>query len=133
MIDQKKVSVTKLPSFKREEKTPKKVDGKEVKVEVDAKQQQAESIELTAKALANANGVYEKERDGDFHVIGTLQKDTPTTITVKVPTGVKSYKKRKDFEYDDETNKAMLKGKMVRLEVKKNQMVESLEMDSQDQ
>jgi DNA-binding protein YbaB len=50
-----------------------------------------------------------------------------------VSSGKKNYKKSKDFEQDNDNMSGDSKNKVVRLEVKKNDEVESLEIDPEDQ
>ncbi|WP_244658330.1 hypothetical protein [Priestia megaterium] len=133
VIDDKKVKVPKSNSFKKEKDTPKTIDGKQVKVEVNAKNQSAENLELTALAKADSDGIYEKESDGDYSVIGKLISETDKDLTIEVSSGKKTYKKAKDFELDNDNVSGDSKNKIVRLEVKKNDEVESLEIDPEDQ
>ena len=133
VIDDKKVKVPKINAFKKEKGTPKNIDGKQVNVEINAKNQNAESLELTPQAKADSNGVYEKDTDGDYSIIGKLIDETDNDVTVEVSSGKKTYKKAKDFEQDDDNTSGDSKNKVVRLEVKKNDEVESLEVDPEDQ
>ncbi|WP_238158862.1 hypothetical protein [Priestia megaterium] len=133
VIDDKKVKIPKSNSFKKEKDTPKAIDGKQVKVEVNAKNQSAENLELTALAKADSDGIYEKESDGDYSVIGKLISETDKDLTIEVSSGKKTYKKSKDFELDNDNVSGDSKNKIVRLEVKKNDEVESLEIDPEDQ
>jgi len=133
VIDDKKVKVPKINAFKKEKGTPKNIDGKQVNVEINAKNQNAESLELTPQAKADSNGVYEKDTDGDYSIIGKLIDETDNDVTVEVSSGKKTYKKAKDFEQDDDNMPGDSKNKVVRLEVKKNDEVESLEVDPEDQ
>lgn len=133
VIDDKKVKVPKSDSFKKEKDTPKNIDGKQVSVEINAKNQNAESLELTPQAKADSNGIYEKDADGDYSVIGKLINETDNDVTIEVSSGKKTYKKSKDFEQDNDNMSGDSKNKVVRLEVKKNDEVESLEIDPEDQ
>jgi len=133
VIDDKQVKIPKRNSFEKEKDTPKNIDGKQVKVEINAKDQNAESLELTPLAKADSNGIYEKESDGDYSVIGKLTNETDKNLTIKVSSGEKTYKKAKDFELDNDNMSGDSKNKIVRLEVKKNDEVESLEIDPEDQ
>ncbi|MEI2342139.1 hypothetical protein V8V54_26895 [Priestia megaterium] len=133
VIDGEKVKVPKSKSFKKEEDTPKDIDGKQVNVEIDAKDNNAESLELTPQAKADSNGIYEKDADGDYSIIGKLINETDNDVTIEVSSGKKTYKKAKDFEQDDDNTSGDSKNKVVRLEVKKNDEVESLEVDPEDQ
>jgi len=133
VIDGKKIKVPKSNSFKKEKDTPKDIDGKQVNVEISAKNQNAESLELTPQAKADSNGVYEKDADGDYSIIGKLINETDNDVTVEVSSGKKTYKKSKDFEQDNDNMSGDSKNKVVRLEVKKNDEVESLEVDPEDQ
>ncbi|MBU8589722.1 hypothetical protein [Priestia megaterium] len=133
VIDDKKVKVPKSDSFKKEKDTPKNIDGKQVNVEINAKNQNAESLELTPQAKADSNGIYEKDVDGDYSVIGKLITETDNDVTIEVSSGKKNYKKSKDFEQDNDNMSGDSKNKVVRLEVKKNDEVESLEIDPEDQ
>jgi hypothetical protein len=133
VIDDKKVKVPKSDSFKKEKDTPKNIDGKQVNVEINAKNQNAESLELTPQAKADSNGIYEKDADGDYSVIGKLINETDNDVTIEVSSGKKNYKKSKDFEQDNDNMSGDSKNKVVRLEVKKNDEVESLEIDPEDQ
>jgi hypothetical protein len=133
VIDDKKVKVPKSDSFKKEKDTPKNIDGKQVNVEINAKNQNAESLELTPQAKADSNGIYEKDVDGDYSVIGKLINETDNDVTIEVSSGKKNYKKSKDFEQDNDNMSGDSKNKVVRLEVKKNDEVESLEIDPEDQ
>ncbi|MFE0565882.1 hypothetical protein ACFW1D_25745 [Priestia megaterium] len=133
VIDGKKIKVPKSNSFKKEKDTPKDIDGKQVNVEISAKNQNAESLELTPQAKADSNGVYEKDADGDYSIIGKLINETDNDVTIEVSSGKKTYKKSKDFEQDNDNMSGDSKNKVVRLEVKKNDEVESLEVDPEDQ
>ncbi|MGG3195287.1 hypothetical protein [Priestia aryabhattai] len=133
VIDDKKVKVPKSDSFKKEKDTPKNIDGKQVSVEINDKNQNAESLELTPQAKADSNGIYEKDADGDYSVIGKLINETDNDVTIEVSSGKKTYKKSKDFEQDNDNMSGDSKNKVVRLEVKKNDEVESLEIDPEDQ
>lgn len=133
VIDDKKVKVPKSNAFKKEKDTPKNIDGKQVNVEINAKNQNAESLELTPKAKADSNGIYEKDTDGDYSIIGKLIDETDNDVTVEVSNGKKTYKKAKDFEQDNENMSEDSKNKVVRLEIKKNDEVESLEVNPEDQ
>ncbi|MEH7314996.1 hypothetical protein COJ92_23225 [Priestia megaterium] len=133
VIDDKKVKIPKSNAFKKEKDTPKNIEGKQVKVEVNDKDQNAESLELTPQAKADSNGIYEKDPDGDYSVIGKLINETDNDITIEVSSGKKTYKKSKDFEQDDDNMPGDSKNKVVRLEVKKNDEAESLEVDPEDQ
>ena len=133
VIDDKKVKLPKSNAFKKEKDTPKNIDGKQVNVEINAKNQNAESLELTPQAQADSNGIYEKDTDGDYSIIGKLIDETHNDVTVEVSSGKKTYKKAKDFEQDDDNTSGDSKNKVVRLEVKKNDEVESLEVDPEDQ
>jgi hypothetical protein len=133
VIDDKKVKVPKSDSFKKEKDTPKNIDGKQVNVEINAKNQNAESLELTPQAKADSNGIYEKDTDGDYSIIGKLIDETDNDVTVEVSSGKKTYKKAKDFEQDNENMSEDSKNKVVRLEIKKNDEVESLEVNPEDQ
>jgi hypothetical protein len=133
VIDDKKVKVPKSDSFKKEKDTPKNIDGKQVNVEINAKNQNAESLELTPQAKADSNGIYEKDVDGDYSAIGKLITETDNDVTIEVSSGKKNYKKSKDFEQDNDNMSGDSKNKVVRLEVKKNDEVESLEIDPEDQ
>jgi hypothetical protein len=104
-----------------------------VNVEINAKNQNAESLELTPQAKADSNGIYEKDVDGDYSVIGKLITETDNDVTIEVSSGKKNYKKSKDFEQDNDNMSGDSKNKVVRLEVKKNDEVESLEIDPEDQ
>jgi len=133
VIDDKKVKVPKSNAFKKEKDTPKNIDGKQVNVEINAKNQNAESLELTPQAKADSNGIYEKDTDGDYSIIGKLINETDNDVTVEVSSGKKTYKKAKDFEQDNEDMSEDSKNKVVRLEIKKNDEVESLEVNPEDQ
>ncbi|QDZ84619.1 hypothetical protein [Priestia megaterium] len=133
VIEGEKVKIPKSKSFKKEKDTPKDIDGKQVNVEVDAKNNNAESLELTPQAKADSNGIYEKDADGDYSIIGKLINETDNDVTIEVSSGKKTYKKAKDFEQDDDNMRGDNKNKIVRLEVKKNDEVESLEVDPEDQ
>ena len=133
VIDGEKVKIPKSKSFKKEEDTPKDIDGKQVNVEIDAKDNNAESLELTPQAKADSNGIYEKDADGDYSIIGKLINETDNDVTIEVSSGKKTYKKAKDFEQDDDNMSGDSKNKVVRLEVKKNDEVESLEVNPEDQ
>ncbi|KRD87931.1 hypothetical protein ASE51_26480 [Bacillus sp. Root147] len=133
VIDGKKIKVPKSNSFKKEKDTPKDIDGKQVNVEISAKNQNAESLELTPQAKADSNGIYEKDADGDYSIIGKLINETDNDVTIEVSSGKKTYKKSKDFEQDNDNMSGDSKNKVVRLEVKKNDEVESLEVDPEDQ
>ncbi|MED4619600.1 hypothetical protein CN367_02955 [Priestia megaterium] len=133
VIDGKKIKVPKSNSFKKEKDTPKDIDGKQVNVEISAKNQNAESLELTPQAKADSNGIYEKDATGDYSIIGKLINETDNDVTIEVSSGKKTYKKSKDFEQDDDNMPGDSKNKVVRLEVKKNDEVESLEVDPEDQ
>jgi RNase P/RNase MRP subunit p29 len=133
VIDGEKVKIPKSKSFKKEKDTPKDIDGKQVNVEIDAKNNNAESLELTPQAKADSNGIYEKDADGDYSIIGKLINETDNDVTIEVSSGKKTYKKSKDFEKDDDNMPGDSKNKVVRLEVKKNDEVESLEVDPEDQ
>ncbi|WNV80320.1 hypothetical protein RUL31_03075 [Bacillus atrophaeus] len=133
VIDQKKVKVPKSSSFKKEKIGNENVKGKLVKVEIDSKRQEAETLELTPQAKADSNGVYEKDDDGDFKLIGKLIKETDTNVTVQVSKGKKTYKKAADYKKDTEGISGDIQGKTVRLEVKENNEVESLDIDPEDQ
>lgn len=133
VINGKKVKIPKSKSFKKENDTPKDIDGKQVNVEIDAKNNNAESLELTPQAEADSNGIYEKDADGDYSIIGKLINETDNDVTIEVSSGKKTYKKAKDFEQDDDNTSEDNKNKVVRLEVKKNDEVESLEVDPEDQ
>ncbi|MGC9934423.1 hypothetical protein [Priestia aryabhattai] len=133
VIDDKKVKVPKSNAFKKEKDTPKNIDGKQVNVEINAKNQNAESLELTPQAKADSNGIYEKDTDGDYSIIGKLIDETDNDVTVEVSNGKKTYKKAKDFEQDNENMSEDSKNKVVRLEIKKNDEVESLEVNPEDQ
>ncbi|MED4071890.1 hypothetical protein [Priestia endophytica] len=132
MIDNEKVTVKKASSFKTDEPDNTEVKGKLVKVEVNAKNEEAESLELMPQAKADDNGVYDKEKDGEYNVIGTFVKEDDKSLTVKVKSGEKTYEKTADFEHDDDSNQD-LKDKVVRLEVTKDDKVESVEMNTEDQ
>ncbi|MFZ7825781.1 hypothetical protein [Priestia sp. J2] len=133
VIDGKKVKIPKSKSFKEEKDTPKDIGGKQVNVEIDAKNNNAESLELTPQAKADSNGIYEKDADGDYNIIGKLINETDNDVTIEVSSGKKTYKKSKDFEQDDDNMPGDSKNKVVRLEVKKNDEVESLEVNPEDQ
>jgi len=133
VIDGKKIKVPKSNSFKKAKDTPKDIDGKQVNVEISAKNQNAESLELTPQAKADSNGIYEKDADGDYSIIGKLINETDNDVTIEVSSGKKTYKKSKDFEQDNDNMSGDSKNKVVRLEVKKNDEVESLEVDPEDQ
>jgi RNase P/RNase MRP subunit p29 len=133
VIDDKKVKVPKSNAFKKEKDTPKNIDGKQVNVEINAKNQNAESLELTPQAQADSNGIYEKDTDGDYSIIGKLIDETHNDVTVEVSSGKKTYKKAKDFEQDNDNMSEDNKNKVVRLEIKKNDEVESLEVNPEDQ
>ncbi|SDE50492.1 hypothetical protein SAMN04487777_11436 [Priestia aryabhattai B8W22] len=133
VIDDKMVKVPKSNAFKKEKDTPKNIDGKQVNVEINAKNQNAESLELTPQAKADSNGIYEKDTDGDYSIIGKLIDETDNDVTVEVSNGKKTYKKAKDFEQDNENMSEDSKNKVVRLEIKKNDEVESLEVNPEDQ
>ncbi|WP_445430209.1 hypothetical protein [Bacillus atrophaeus] len=133
VIDQKKVKVPKSSSFKKEKIGNENVKGKLVKVEIDSKSQEAETLELTPQAKADSNGVYEKDDDGDFKLIGKLIKETDTNVTVQVSNGKKTYKKAADYKKDTEGISGDIQGKTVRLELKENNEVESLDIDPEDQ
>ncbi|MBK0010463.1 MULTISPECIES: hypothetical protein [Priestia] len=133
VIDDKKVKVPKSNAFKKEKDTPKNIDGKQVNVEINAKNQNAESLELTPQAQADSNGIYEKDTDGDYSIIGKLIDETDNDVTVEVSSGKKTYKKAKDFEQDNDNMSEDNKNKVVRLEIKKNDEVESLEVNPEDQ
>lgn len=132
MIDKEKVTVKKASSFKTDEPDNTEVKGKLVKVEVNAKNEEAESLELMPQAKADDNGVYDKDQDGEYNVIGTFVKEDDKSLTVKVKSGEKTYEKTADFEHDDDSNQD-LKDKVVRLEVTKDDKVESVEMNTEDQ
>jgi hypothetical protein len=132
MIDKEKVTVKKASSFKTDEPDNTEVKGKLVKVEVNAKNEEAESLELMPQAKADDNGVYDKDQDGEYNVIGTFVKEDDKSLTVKVKSGEKTYEKTADFEHDDDSNQD-LKDKVVRLEVTKDDKVESVEMNREDQ
>ncbi|YCA45758.1 hypothetical protein M1E11_11445 [Bacillus sp. JZ8] len=132
MIDNEKVTVKKAASFKTDEADNTEVKGKLVNVEVNAKSEEAESLELMPQAKADDNGVYDKEKDGEYNVIGTFVKEDNKSLTVKVKNGEKTYEKTADFEHDDDSNQD-LKDKVVRLEVTKDDKVESVEMNMEDQ
>jgi hypothetical protein len=132
MIDKEKVTVKKASSFKTDEPDNTEVKGKFVKVEVNAKNEEAESLELMPQAKADDNGVYDKDQDGEYNVIGTFVKEDDKSLTVKVKSGEKTYEKTADFEHDDDSNQD-LKDKVVRLEVTKDDKVESVEMNTEDQ
>jgi len=133
VIDDKKVKLPKSNAFKKEKDTPKNIDGKQVNVEINAKNQNAESLELTPQAKADSNGIYEKDTDGDYSIIGKLIDETHNDVTVEVSSGKKTYKKAKDFEQDNDNMSEDNKNKVVRLEIKKNDEVESLEVNPEDQ
>jgi len=133
VIDDKKVKVPKSNAFKKEKDTPKNIDGKQVNVEINAKNQNAESLELTPQAQADSNGIYEKDTDGDYSIIGKLIDETDNDVTVEVSSGKKTYNKAKDFEQDNDNMSEDNKNKVVRLEIKKNDEVESLEVNPEDQ
>jgi RNase P/RNase MRP subunit p29 len=133
VVDDKKVKVPKSNAFEKEKGTPKNIDGKQVNVEINAKNQNAESLELTPQAKADSNGIYEKDTDGDYSIIGKLIDETDNDVTVEVSSGKKTYKKAKDFEQDNENMSEDSKNKVVRLEIKKNDEVESLEVNPEDQ
>ncbi|MCY8991318.1 hypothetical protein [Bacillus atrophaeus] len=133
VIDQKKVKVPKSSSFKKEKIGNENVKGKLVKVEIDSKRQEAEALELTPQAKADSNGVYEKDDDGDFKLIGKLIEETAANVTVQVSNGKKTYKKADDYKKDTEGISGDIQGKIVRLEVKKNNEAESLDIDPEDQ
>ncbi|MEH7148757.1 hypothetical protein V7247_30015 [Priestia megaterium] len=133
VIDDKKVKLPKSNAFKKEKDTPKNIDGKQVNVEINAKNQNAESLELTPQAQADSNGIYEKDTDGDYSIIGKLIDETHNDVTVEVSSGKKTYKKAKDFEQDNDNMSEDNKNKVVRLEIKKNDEVESLEVNPEDQ
>jgi hypothetical protein len=132
MIDKEKVTVKKASSFKTDEPDNTEVKGKLVKVEVNAKNEEAESLELMPQAKADDNGVYDKDQDGEYNVIGTFVKEDDKSLIVKVKSGEKTYEKTADFEHDDDSNQD-LKDKVVRLEVTKDDKVESVEMNTEDQ
>ncbi|MFE7083563.1 hypothetical protein [Priestia megaterium] len=133
VIDGKKVKIPKSNGFKKEKDTPKNIEGKQVKVEINDKNQNAESLELTPQAKADSNGIYEKDADGDYSIIGKLINETDNDVTIEVSSGKKTYKKSQDFEQDNDNTSGDSKNKVVRLEVKKNDEVESLEVDPEDQ
>lgn len=133
VIDQKKVKVPKSSSFKKEKIGNENVKGKLVKAEIDSKRQEAEALELTPQAKADSNGVYEKDDDGDFKLIGKLIEETAANVTVQVSNGKKTYKKADDYKKDTEGISGDIQGKIVRLEVKKNNEAESLDIDPEDQ
>ncbi|MGE7218614.1 hypothetical protein ACQKJC_19115 [Priestia koreensis] len=132
-IDNKEVEVPKSKLFQKDKDVPKDVIGKQVNLEINAKDQAAESLELTPQAKADANGIYEKDADGDYSVIGKLMEDTENEVTIQASATKKNYKKAKDFEYDNDNTSQDMENKIVRIELNKNNEVESLEMNPEDQ
>ncbi|MBT2259208.1 hypothetical protein [Priestia megaterium] len=72
-------------------------------------------------------------KNGDYSIIGKLINETDNDVTIEVSSGKKTYKKSRDFEQDNDNMSGDSKNKVVRLEVKKNDEVESLEVDPEDQ
>ncbi|MFE7084410.1 hypothetical protein [Priestia megaterium] len=132
-IDNNKVTIPKRNTFKKEDAISGDIKGKLVKVEVNTKDQNAKSLELTPQAKANDDGIYEKESDGDYKVIGKLISETSNEVTIEVKNGKNTYKKTMDFEKDDDNTSQDIQDKLVRLEIKKNNQVESLEIELEDQ
>lgn len=132
-IDNKEVEVPKSKLFQKDKDVPKDVIGKQVNLEINAKDQAAESLELTPQAKEDANGIYEKDADGDYSVIGKLMEDTENEVTIQASATKKNYKKAKDFEYDNDNTSQDMENKIVRIELNKNNEVESLEMNPEDQ
>ncbi|MGQ3378077.1 hypothetical protein ACT6P6_08445 [Priestia endophytica] len=133
IIDNEKVKIPKRNTFEKEDEINGDIKGKLVKVEVNTKEQNAESLELPPQAKANDEGVYEKESDGDYNVIGKLISETSNEVMIEVHNGKKTYTKANDFEKDVDNKSQDIQGKVVRLEVKKDNKVESLEVESEDQ
>ena len=95
---------------------------KEVEAEIDAATQEAISIELTPKAKADKDGVYEQDGN-ERKVVGIFIEESNKHITVKVPNG-KNVSKSTDFEKEE---KGSLKEKTVYLEINSANEVESIE------
>ncbi|MBU5212747.1 hypothetical protein [Heyndrickxia oleronia] len=103
-----------------------------VKVEIGNHNQQAEEMELTALAKADRDGVYEKN-DDETKIIGKYISETDKDITIQVKNGDKKYLKSPDYKIEGKLPSKQLKGKIVRLELQKNNKVKSLEYKQEDQ
>ncbi|MEB2293201.1 hypothetical protein ABEY50_14315 [Priestia megaterium] len=127
-IDDQLVKVPKSSGMEVEGSQLKDMINKEVEAEIDAAKQEATSIELTPKAKADKNGVYEQDGD-ERKIVGVFIEESNKHITVKVPNGKKTYQKSTDFEKEE---KGSLKEKTVYLEINSANEVESIEKEDRE-
>ena len=93
-IDDQLVKVPKSSGMEVEGSQLKNMLNKEVEAEIDAATQEAISIELTPKAKADKDGVYEQDGN-ERKVVGIFIEESNKHITVKVPNGKKRIKKHR--------------------------------------
>ncbi|MER2142009.1 MAG: hypothetical protein ABS902_10250, partial [Priestia megaterium] len=127
-IDDQLVKVPKSSRMEVEGSQLKDMLNKEVEAEIDAAKQEAISIELTPKAKADKDGVYEQDGN-ERKVVGIFIEESNKHITVKVPNGKKTYQKSTDFEKEE---KGSLKEKTVYLEINSANEVESIEKEDRE-